>query len=365
MDPRLTRRWIDEGKLPAFQKLLAPGRRFPAAPDEPPAPEPRRLVEFHHRHGPRRPRHLRFHPPRPEDLYPHLLRDRDLGRRRRPSGSARPSSPSRAARSATCARARPSGRSSRSTTIPATDLQDPVQLPAGRDEAEDALRDGDARPQGLLRHLQLLHERVDGGHPGGRRRRPRPRGLRHRQPRRGRAPRPGEQPSGRTPRRRPSPSRSSSTPRTPWPRSSSRTRSSSSRRGSGAAGSSVRFDLIPTQSVSGICLFYLKEVRPKFKLYVSPVNIDPARPGPAHLDPRVLRQGARAALRPLLHQGPAGRHERPRQRRPRRGGVPGAGRHGPRGEPGHVRVRARPVRSRPPLLSISRTPTSASTCSGA
>jgi predicted AlkP superfamily phosphohydrolase/phosphomutase len=40
----------------------------------------------------------------------------------------------------------------------------------------------------------------------------------------------------------------------------------------------VRFSLIPTQGVSGICLFYLKEVRPKFKLYISPVHIDPARP---------------------------------------------------------------------------------------
>lgn len=40
----------------------------------------------------------------------------------------------------------------------------------------------------------------------------------------------------------------------------------------------VRFNLIPTQSISGICLFYLKEVRPKFKLYVSPIHIDPARP---------------------------------------------------------------------------------------
>jgi predicted AlkP superfamily phosphohydrolase/phosphomutase len=38
----------------------------------------------------------------------------------------------------------------------------------------------------------------------------------------------------------------------------------------------VRFHLIPTQSLSGICMFYLKEVRPHFKLYVSPINIDPA-----------------------------------------------------------------------------------------
>jgi predicted AlkP superfamily phosphohydrolase/phosphomutase len=40
----------------------------------------------------------------------------------------------------------------------------------------------------------------------------------------------------------------------------------------------VRFNLFPTQSVHGICLFYLKEVRPKFKLYVSPIHMDPARP---------------------------------------------------------------------------------------
>jgi predicted AlkP superfamily phosphohydrolase/phosphomutase len=40
----------------------------------------------------------------------------------------------------------------------------------------------------------------------------------------------------------------------------------------------VRFSLFPTQSVAGICLFYLKEVRPKFKLYISPIHIDPADP---------------------------------------------------------------------------------------
>ncbi len=38
----------------------------------------------------------------------------------------------------------------------------------------------------------------------------------------------------------------------------------------------IRFQMIPTQSVRGICHFYLKEVRPHFKLYVSPINIDPA-----------------------------------------------------------------------------------------
>jgi predicted AlkP superfamily phosphohydrolase/phosphomutase len=40
----------------------------------------------------------------------------------------------------------------------------------------------------------------------------------------------------------------------------------------------VRFSMIPTQSVKGICNFFLKQVRPEFKLYISPVNIDPADP---------------------------------------------------------------------------------------
>lgn len=40
----------------------------------------------------------------------------------------------------------------------------------------------------------------------------------------------------------------------------------------------IHFNMIPTQSVSGICLFYLKQVRPEFKLYVSPINIDPSHP---------------------------------------------------------------------------------------
>jgi predicted AlkP superfamily phosphohydrolase/phosphomutase len=40
----------------------------------------------------------------------------------------------------------------------------------------------------------------------------------------------------------------------------------------------VHFGMIPTQSVSGICMFYLKEVRPNFKLYISAINIDPGNP---------------------------------------------------------------------------------------
>lgn len=41
----------------------------------------------------------------------------------------------------------------------------------------------------------------------------------------------------------------------------------------------VEFELIPyVQSVTGICRFYLKQVRPVFELYVSPINIDPSAP---------------------------------------------------------------------------------------
>lgn len=40
----------------------------------------------------------------------------------------------------------------------------------------------------------------------------------------------------------------------------------------------VAFPMIPTQSVPGICKFYLKQAHPHFKLYVSAVNIDPASP---------------------------------------------------------------------------------------
>jgi predicted AlkP superfamily phosphohydrolase/phosphomutase len=41
----------------------------------------------------------------------------------------------------------------------------------------------------------------------------------------------------------------------------------------------VDFEVIPfAKSVAGICRFYLKEVRPHFKLYVTPVNIDPSSP---------------------------------------------------------------------------------------
>ena len=42
---------------------------------------------------------------------------------------------------------------------------------------------------------------------------------------------------------------------------------------------SVRFEMMPhVRSAAGICRFYLKEVSPHFKIYVTPINVDPADP---------------------------------------------------------------------------------------
>ena len=41
----------------------------------------------------------------------------------------------------------------------------------------------------------------------------------------------------------------------------------------------IQFQLIPfIGNVKGICRFYLKQAHPRFELYVSPINIDPADP---------------------------------------------------------------------------------------
>lgn len=40
----------------------------------------------------------------------------------------------------------------------------------------------------------------------------------------------------------------------------------------------VEFPVAPLQRVRGMCRFYLKQVRPRFELYASPINIDPLAP---------------------------------------------------------------------------------------
>jgi predicted AlkP superfamily phosphohydrolase/phosphomutase len=41
---------------------------------------------------------------------------------------------------------------------------------------------------------------------------------------------------------------------------------------------SIEFTMIPTQTLRGVCRFYLKQARPYLELYVSPVNMDPFDP---------------------------------------------------------------------------------------
>ncbi len=40
----------------------------------------------------------------------------------------------------------------------------------------------------------------------------------------------------------------------------------------------VAFEMIPTQSITGMVRFYLRQVRPEFELYASPINFDPMAP---------------------------------------------------------------------------------------
>ncbi|MBN2408422.1 MAG: alkaline phosphatase family protein, partial [Candidatus Aminicenantes bacterium] len=65
----------------------------------------------------------------------------------------------------------------------------------------------------------------------------------------------------------------------------------------------VRFGLMPTQSVSGICMFYLKEIRPHFKLYVSPINIDPAHPAQPISTPGSYAQELERIFGPFFTKG--------------------------------------------------------------
>jgi predicted AlkP superfamily phosphohydrolase/phosphomutase len=58
----------------------------------------------------------------------------------------------------------------------------------------------------------------------------------------------------------------------------------------------VEFSLVPgLSSVSGICRFYLKEVHPRFALYVTPINLDPESPAlPISTPPTYARDLARS-----------------------------------------------------------------------
>jgi len=67
----------------------------------------------------------------------------------------------------------------------------------------------------------------------------------------------------------------------------------------------VRFDMIPgLASTTGICRFFLKSVRP-FRLYVSPVNIDPANPALPISTPDDYAAELERAIGPFYTQGMA------------------------------------------------------------
>ncbi len=66
----------------------------------------------------------------------------------------------------------------------------------------------------------------------------------------------------------------------------------------------VEFELIPyLQSVSSVCRFYLKQVRPEFELYVTPVNLNPAYPALPISSPPEFSAEIAAAIGPFYTQG--------------------------------------------------------------
>lgn len=66
----------------------------------------------------------------------------------------------------------------------------------------------------------------------------------------------------------------------------------------------VNFEIIPfLQSVSGIARFYLKEIRPNFKMYVTPVNIDPSAPALPISTPEDYSEELAREIGPFYTQG--------------------------------------------------------------
>ncbi len=65
----------------------------------------------------------------------------------------------------------------------------------------------------------------------------------------------------------------------------------------------IRFPMIPTQSVHGMCRFHLKQTHPEFKLYVSPVNIDPAEPALPISTPESYSRELADAIGPFFTKG--------------------------------------------------------------
>ncbi len=60
---------------------------------------------------------------------------------------------------------------------------------------------------------------------------------------------------------------------------------------------------LPSQGVSGICRFYLQEVAPNFRLYVTPVNMDPAAPAQKISEPSSFIKDVAQRLGPFYTTG--------------------------------------------------------------
>jgi hypothetical protein len=73
--------------------------------------------------------------------------------------------------------------------------------------------------------------------------------------------------------------------------------------GQWSAWTKLDFAPMPTSHVSGICRFYLQEVGPNFRLYVSPVNMDPAAPAQKISEPPTFAPDLAARLGPFYTTG--------------------------------------------------------------
>ena len=74
---------------------------------------------------------------------------------------------------------------------------------------------------------------------------------------------------------------------------------------------------LPKKTVTGICRFYLQEVSPNFRLYVSPININPADPAVPISEPASFISEIAGRLGPVLHRRVPGGPQRPQEQRVR------------------------------------------------
>ena len=88
----------------------------------------------------------------------------------------------------------------------------------------------------------------------------------------------------------------------------------------------MQFQLIPfIGNVKGICRFYLKQAHPRFELYVSPINIDPADPALPISTPKSYSRELAEEVGEFYTQGISEDTKALLRRGSRRQGISGAG----------------------------------------